>query len=140
MIGRCLASLLVVLATWSSTSIANDVLAFDAPEQQQRYRILIEELRCPKCQNQNLEDSNAGIAIDLRNQVYKMINDGQSNEQIIDYMVARYGEFVLYRPVHNASTALLWYGPFALVVIGTLIFVLVIVRNKRHQSKKDSES
>lgn len=140
MIGRCLAVLLLVLGGWSCASMANDVLTFESPKQQQRYRTLIEELRCPKCQNQNLEDSNAGIAVDLRNLVYKMINEGKSDEQIIDYMVARYGEFVLYRPVHDRSTAVLWYGPFVLVAIGALIFIVVVLKNRQRASKKDINS
>jgi cytochrome c-type biogenesis protein CcmH len=110
-------------------------LEFKSTEDQQRFRLLTEELRCPKCQNQNLEDSNAGIAIDLRNQIYTMINEGQTSEEIVDYMVARYGEFVLYRPVHDQSTAILWYGPFALLLIGAVIFVLVMVKNQRRINK-----
>jgi len=118
-----------------STSYATEVLEFKSTEDQQRFRLLTEELRCPKCQNQNLEDSNAGIAIDLRNQIYTMINEGQTSEEIVDYMVARYGEFVLYRPVHDQSTAILWYGPFALLLIGAVIFVLVMVKNQRRINK-----
>jgi len=118
-----------------STSYATEVLEFKSTEDQQRFRLLTEELRCPKCQNQNLEDSNAGIAIDLRNQIYTMINEGQTSEEIVEYMVARYGEFVLYRPVHDQSTAILWYGPFALLLIGAVIFVLVMVKNQRRINK-----
>lgn len=116
---------------------ANEVLEFASPQQAQRYHTLTEELRCPKCQNQNLEDSNAGIAVDLRNQVYTMIQQGQTDQQIIDYMVARYGEFVLYRPVQNASTAILWYGPFVLMGVGALIFVAVVINNRRKARKGD---
>lgn len=138
MIGRLLTAVLLTLSVWASAVIAMEVVEFSSPEDQQRYRILTEELRCPKCQNQNLEDSNAGIAVDLRNQIYTMINEGKSNEEIVDYMVARYGEFVLYRPVHDQSTAVLWYGPFALLLIGALIFIIVMLKNKR-QSNKDAE-
>ncbi|MBM6551282.1 cytochrome c-type biogenesis protein [Marinomonas ostreistagni] len=114
---------------------AEEVVQFASPERAERYNTLIEELRCPKCQNQNLEDSNAGIAVDLRQQVYSMIQAGQSDEQIIDYMVARYGEFVLYRPVQKPSTAILWYGPFALLLVGALIFIGVTVNNRRKARK-----
>ncbi|SBS24819.1 Cytochrome c-type biogenesis protein CcmH precursor [Marinomonas aquimarina] len=137
MIGRWVIAALCMLSVWGGAVFATEVLEFNSPDEQQRYRVLIEELRCPKCQNQNLEDSNAGIAIDLRNQVYSMINEGKSNDEIVDYMVARYGEFVLYRPVHDQSTAVLWYGPFALLLIGALIFILVVVKNKR-QANKDA--
>ena len=127
--------LITLIGLCVSTSYAMEVLEFKSTEDQQRFRLLTEELRCPKCQNQNLEDSNAGIAIDLRNQIYTMINEGQTSEEIVDYMVARYGEFVLYRPVHDQSTAILWYGPFALLLIGAVIFVLVIVKNQRRINK-----
>ncbi|RUM53880.1 MAG: cytochrome c-type biogenesis protein CcmH [Marinomonas sp.] len=127
--------LITLIGLCVSTSYATEVLEFKSTEDQQRFRLLTEELRCPKCQNQNLEDSNAGIAIDLRNQIYTMINEGQTSEEIVDYMVARYGEFVLYRPVHDQSTAILWYGPFALLLIGAVIFVLVMVKNQRRINK-----
>ncbi|MBJ7549276.1 cytochrome c-type biogenesis protein [Marinomonas ostreistagni] len=135
MIGSLIRAATLFLIFWGSNVIAMEVLEFKTPEDQLRYRILTEELRCPKCQNQNLEDSNAGIAVDLRNQIYRMVNDGQSNEQIVDYMVARYGEFVLYRPVHDQSTAILWYGPFALLIIGALVFVIVVIKNKRQTDR-----
>lgn len=127
--------LITLIGLCVSTSYATEVLEFKSTEDQQRFRLLTEELRCPKCQNQNLEDSNAGIAIDLRNQIYTMINEGQTSEEIVDYMVARYGEFVLYRPVHDQSTAILWYGPFALLLIGAVIFMLVMVKNQRRINK-----
>ena len=127
--------LITLIGLCVSTSYAMEVLEFKSTEDQQRFRLLTEELRCPKCQNQNLEDSNAGIAIDLRNQIYTMINEGQTSEEIVDYMVARYGEFVLYRPVHDQSTAILWYGPFALLLIVAVIFVLVMVKNQRRINK-----
>lgn len=127
--------LITLIGLCVSTSYATEVLEFKSTEDQQRFRLLTEELRCPKCQNQNLEDSNAGIAVDLRNQIYTMINEGQTSEEIVDYMVARYGEFVLYRPVHDQSTAILWYGPFALLLIGAVIFVLVMVKNQRRINK-----
>ena len=138
MIGRLLSLVLLTIGVWGGAAIAMEVLEFQTSEDQERYRVLTEELRCPKCQNQNLEDSNAGIAVDLRNQIYAMVNDGKSNQEIIDYMVARYGEFVLYRPVHDSSTAVLWYGPFVLLLVGGLIFILVVFKNKR-QSDKDAK-
>ena len=85
---------------------------FDTAEQEEAYNKLIFELRCLVCQNQNLADSNAELAQDLRREVYKMISSGQSENEVVDFMVARYGDFVLYRPPMNTSTALLWVGPF----------------------------
>lgn len=118
---------------------ASEVVTFDSPDQAQRYRVLIEELRCPKCQNQNLEDSNAGIAVDLRQQIYGMITQGKSDQEIVEYMVARYGEFVLYRPAHNQSTMVLWYGPFALLLIGAAIFIVVMRKNKRAKTSVNGD-
>lgn len=136
MIKTAYKGLLLIAVLLSSYAMALEVRDFSRPEYEPRYRILIEELRCPKCQNQNLEDSNAGIAVDLRQQIFTMIEAGQSDEQIIHYLVARYGEFVLYRPAHSASTAVLWYGPFALLVFGALIFVWVIGRSGRRQTEE----
>lgn len=76
------------------------------------------ELRCLVCQNQSIADSNAGLAVDLRNQIRTQISAGKTDQEIRDFMVARYGDFVLYRPPLKASTALLWVGPFVLLVIG----------------------
>lgn len=113
------------------------VLEFSSSLDEQRYHSMIAELRCPKCQNQNLADSNAEIAIDLRQQVYDMVNAGISDSEIIAYMVARYGEFVLYRPQKNANNFLLWYGPFILLGMGLIGFLLVIRNNRRHRTNKE---
>ncbi len=84
------------------------------------------ELRCLVCQNQTIADSNAGLAVDLRNQVRDMLQRGNTPEQITEYMTARYGDFVLYRPPVKSTTAVLWYGPAALLVlaVGVLLFIV----------------
>lgn len=81
-----------------SAMAATDIYQFETPEQEQRFRVLLDELRCPKCQNQSLADSDAGIAQDMRARVEIMIKEGKSNDEIVDYFVARYGNFVSYRP------------------------------------------
>ncbi|MCW8901131.1 MAG: cytochrome c-type biogenesis protein CcmH, partial [Gammaproteobacteria bacterium] len=91
---------------------------------------LIDELRCLVCQNQNLADSNASLAVDLRKQVYKMINEGQSDKEILDFMVTRYGDFVLYRPPFKTSTILLWIGPFIILAIGLIVLMRFIFQRK----------
>ena len=116
---------------FSISSMAEEFLTFSSPLNQTRYQSLIEELRCPKCQNQNLADSASGIAVDLRDQVYQMIEAKKSDQEIVDYMVARYGEFVLYRPQHSSATFLLWYGPFILLGFGFCAFVLVVIANRK---------
>lgn len=122
---------LTLLLSLTSTIYASfEVKEFASPQQEQRYKKLVDELRCLVCQNQNLADSNASLAVDLRNQVYKMISEGQSDKEIMDYMVTRYGDFVLYRPPFNASTFLLWVGPFIILVIGLVVLIRFIRQRK----------
>ncbi|MCB1687798.1 MAG: cytochrome c-type biogenesis protein CcmH [Halioglobus sp.] len=99
---------------------------FSSPELEERYQQLSEELRCPKCQNQNIADSNAPIAQDLRKLLHQQLEAGASNEEILDYMVARYGEFVRYRPRFGGTTVFLWLAPILLLLaaIGVLLATL----------------
>ena len=105
-------------------------------EDEPRFNELANELRCMVCQNQSIADSNAELARDFRNQVKEKINAGQSNEDIVDFMVARYGDYILYRPPFNIATALLWIGPFLLVAIG---FIIVIRVRKRQGIDADNK-
>jgi cytochrome c-type biogenesis protein CcmH len=102
---------------------------FDEPSEQKRYQALISELRCLVCQNQSLADSNADLAQDMRQQVYDMITSGSTDGEIIDFMVARFGDFVLYRPPLNPKTLLLWIGPFVLC-IGAVCLLIAVVRKR----------
>ena len=108
---------------------------FSSPDLEARYHTLSQELRCPKCQNQNLADSGSGIAVDLRELVHQMIEQGKTDQEIVDYMVARYGSFVLYRPQHSTATFLLWYGPFILLGIGLLAFIAVVRTNRKRRGQ-----
>jgi cytochrome c-type biogenesis protein CcmH len=108
--------------------------AFNSPEDEARYQQLTEELRCLVCQNQNLADSNAELAQDLRNQTYEMVQAGKSNEEIVAYMVQRYGDFVLYRPPLRPATFLLWGGPFLILAIGVIILLAFIRRRTKEQA------
>jgi len=94
-----------------------------------RFQALIKELRCPKCQNQNLADSNSPIAQDLRKEVYELLMLGKADIEIVDFMVQRYGEFVLYRPRVSQLTYVLWFGPAVLILLGAIV-VIIIVRRK----------
>ena len=107
---------------------AIDVYTFDTPAQEQTFRELTRELRCPKCQNQDIADSNAGLAKDLRDKTYQMVREGKNKEEVVDYMVARYGNFILYDPPLMASTLILWLGPLLVIVIGA---ATVVVRSRR---------
>ena len=95
---------------------------------EKRVRDLSHELRCLVCQNQTLADSNAPLAVDLRNQVREQLKSGRSERDVVDFLVARYGDFVLYRPPLKASTVLLWAGPFVLLAFGLLLLILKIRR------------
>lgn len=98
------------------------------------FRELAEELRCPKCQNQNLADSNAMIASDLRRELYKQVKAGKDGPSIVEFMVNRYGEFVLYKPKMNSMTLVLWFGPVGLALLAILIFI-VVVRSRRKKAQ-----
>jgi cytochrome c-type biogenesis protein CcmH len=100
-----------------------------------RVKSLGEELRCLVCQNQTIADSSAPLALDLRNQIRTQVAQGRTDGQIRDYMVERYGDFVLYRPPFKATTAILWIGPFALVLAGFAIAVAVVKRRRREEER-----
>ena len=102
-----------------------------SPEEERRLRALEGELRCLVCQNQTLADSDADLAVDLRRQVESLVAEGRSDQQIKDYLVERYGDFVLYRPPVQRNTLALWIGPFALLGIGVLAWLLVQRRSRR---------
>ena len=108
---------------------------FESTEQSDRYRNLTSELRCLVCQNQNIADSNADLAKDLRDKVYELIMVGKSDADIINFMVNRYGDFVLYRPPLKASTVVLWLSPFLVVVISLALLVRFIRRRRQTQPK-----
>jgi len=131
--------LLIMLLLWLplSAQAAIDSFEFRDDEARQRFQHLTAELRCPKCQNQNIADSNSPIAQDLRTEIHRMVQQGDSDQDIIDFMVARYGEFVLYRPRVTAQTLVLWYGPFVLLAIGAVV-VLVMTRRRKRAGSSDA--
>lgn len=125
----------VLFLAFSATVHARiETHVFDSPEDEARYQTLTEELRCLVCQNQNLADSNAELAQDLRRQTYDMVQAGKSNEEIVAYMVERYGDFVLYRPPLRTSTLLLWAGPFLILAVGVAILLGFIRARAREDS------
>ncbi len=128
-IKKCLLTLLTMIMLSPAFAVI-DTYQFNDAEQQQRFFILTNELRCPKCQNQSIADSNAPIAQDLRREVHRLLLDGADDQKIIAFMLDRYGDFVLYRPRLDSKTAILWFGPFVLLMLG-VISVLMIVRKHR---------
>ncbi|HEX6414540.1 MAG TPA: cytochrome c-type biogenesis protein [Burkholderiales bacterium] len=100
------------------------------PEMEKRVTALATELRCLVCQNQTLADSNAPLAVDLRNQIREQLKSGKSERDVMEYMVARYGDFVLYRPPLKATTIALWAGPFVFLVLGAWILLVRLLRRR----------
>lgn len=107
-----------------------DIYQFDSVAEEQRFRELLVQLRCPKCQNQAISDSDAPIARDMRQQVAEMIRAGRSDEEIVDYFVQRYGDFVSYRPPLTPQTMILWLAPL-MALAGGLLLVLFQIRRAR---------
>lgn len=132
---RLLACLLIWVAMPVAAIPVGTPLEFASPAQEEQYQTLIRELRCTVCQNQSLVDSNAGLARDLRRNIYQMTRAGQGQEQITEFMVSRYGDFVLYRPPLQPNTYLLWFGPFLFLLVGVLVLVAVIGRQRRGHDK-----
>lgn len=112
---------------------------FPTAELQQRYQVLLEELRCLVCQNQSLADSHAELAQDLRDEVHRMLTEELTDEEIRAFMVERYGDFVLYKPPIKTSTLLLWFGPFVLITIALLILWRQVIRQKRQDTTLSDE-
>lgn len=106
-----------------------EVRQFPDPKLETRYHRLIEELRCLVCQNQSLADSNADLAEDLRGEIYTMLLAGKNDREVIDFLVSRYGDFVLYRPPIKPTTILLWFGPFIALALG--VFTLWLLTRRR---------
>ncbi len=133
----------VILAVFAALTFslaaqaAIEVYEFDNLKQEQQFKELSHTLRCPKCQNNTISDSNAELAQDLRHKVYEMTKEGKSKDEIVDYMVARYGNFVTYNPPFTLATAILWLGPLAVVLIG---FTLIVIRSRKSKVKAVANS
>ena len=122
---------LILVMQLPFTHASVEFRTFERPDLEARYNVMVDELRCLVCQNQNLKGSNSDLAKDMRNKVYEMIAAEKTNKEIIDYMVARYGDFVLYKPPLKNTTLLLWFGPFVLLLIASVVgFSLVRSRSR----------
>ena len=122
-----LTALFCSVSAWASI----DVLNFTSPDQEKEYQQLTQELRCPQCQNNNIADSNATIAVDMRAKVVELLQEGKSKQQVVNYMVQRYGNFVTYDPPLTAATIMLWVLPLLLVLFG---IALVLRRRTKIQN------
>lgn len=124
-----LLSLLLLTGAAQATQV---LIEFKSPEQRALFKELTHELRCPKCQNQNIADSNAVVAVDMRNKTLELVQQGQTKEQVLDYMKSRYGDFVHYQPPLNKFTLILWLLP-ALMVLGLILLLLARRRADRDE-------
>jgi len=129
-----LALLLACMPAIAIAQVATDPtpLQFNDTVEEQRFRALVSELRCVMCQNQSLADSNAQIAHDLRREVLDLMRQGKSNAEVKDFLVARYGEFVLYRPRVAGKTWLLWLGPIVLLLVGGMVVAHIVRKRSGH--------
>ena len=129
---------LFLLLLSSAAMAVEDVVKFSDESLRPRYQQLLEELRCPKCQNQNLADSNSAISQDLRAEVQRLLGEGLTDAEIKEYLKNRYSEFILYRPELNRTTWFLWAAPVVLVLLGGLI-VLRLSRRKKPSASQESD-
>lgn len=125
---------LLLLCMSASTWASFDSYEFETALERERFAVLTEELRCPKCQNQNIADSDAPIAQDLRREIHEQIQSGADDEAIVAFMVARYGDFVRYKPVLSTKTGLLWGAPLLFLLIGVGLLLNLRQRKKQTQS------
>ncbi len=132
-------SLLLALISFSSYAGEATTMAAD-PVLEKRVMAVSHELRCLVCQNQTIADSDAELAVDLRNQVREMLVAGKTEDEIVDYMVVRYGDFIRYRPPVKSTTYILWFGPFVLFAVGLGLLVLNIKKRKPNANQSDVET
>ncbi len=139
--GRLRILLTAAVLALACQAVAQEPLIFMSPEQEARFNELTLELRCLVCQNQNLADSDAPLAQDLRKEIYKMMQAGQSNEEIKMFLVDRYGDFVLYKPPVKGNTLALWLAPAILLLGGGLVVVLIVRKRTRMfaEDKKENQ-
>ena len=123
--------LLVSVQGMSWAVIDGHKYPFDSDTDAERFAQLAEDLRCPKCQNQNLADSDAPVAADLRDKVYQLLQEGKSDDEVVNYLVARYGDFVRYKPPFRLDTILLWLSPIILLFLGGLLIRRLVSQQKR---------
>jgi cytochrome c-type biogenesis protein CcmH len=130
---------LSLFALTSQAVVNGHKYPFDNDVDTERFEILAEELRCPKCQNQNLADSNAPVASDLRDKVYELMIEGKTDDEIVGYLVDRYGDFVRYNPPVQKNTFFLWFAPGVMVLIALMIIISLTRGNKKSQPLNEEE-
>jgi len=119
---------MILVLSYQSLAVANSTYPLDSPKKEAQFQYLLKDLRCLVCQNQDLADSNAGLARDLRDEVYAHVQAGESDDEIMRYLTMRYGDFILFKPPVKAVTSMLWFGPALFLAIGLFLFL----RKTRH--------
>jgi len=137
---RAAAMTLLWLAASSPSWAIDKEVAFDDPVLNARYVALVREIRCPKCLNESIADSDAPVAADLRREVRRLIGEGASDEDVKNFLSARYGEFILYRPRLNQTTWALWAGPFVFLLIGAIVFWRILQTRRTQPIDEDAIS
>ncbi len=128
----------ICCAAYKTTALAaEERLVFSTPEKKQIYRKLTQEMRCLKCQNQNLADSPAGLAEDLKREIFLMVEEGRTAAYVTDFMVSRYGDFILYKPSFKPLTLVLWLAPFVLMLLG--LFTILKMTKGRDSSTEQTD-
>lgn len=127
-------AIILLAFLWAPLAFSAGIAAPD-PIIEARLKALSAELRCLVCQNESLADSHAELAADLRKEIRTLMEQGSSDQQVIEYLVARYGDFIRFRPPLKTTTYALWFGPFVLAILGSLLFIYYLIRRRRRQSE-----
>ncbi len=135
-----LSALLLWLAATTALATNIEVYDFDSPQQERTYKELTSELRCLVCQNQDIADSNAELAQDMRHKVFRMLKEGKTKQEIIDFMVQRYGDFVRYKPPFKGKTLVLWIGPFVIFVLAVALMLRAIARARQRDERAEIDA
>lgn len=114
---------LFIISYMTHAKEVGSLYSFNSAQKEAQFQYLLKDLRCLVCQNQDLADSNATLAVDLRQQIYDLVQEGKSDQEIIEFLTARYGDFILFNPPIKAVTAILWFGPLVFLVLGFLILI-----------------
>ena len=140
LVAAALCVLCLYLAGTPTARGAVEIEQLSTAELEARYQVLIEEMRCPKCQNQNLAGSDSPVAQDLRREIRRLLEEGFSDQEITDYMVARYGDFVLYRPPLQRNTVALWVAPGVFAALGLLALIVIVVRSRSGNGARQDDA
>ncbi|KTD47363.1 cytochrome c-type biogenesis protein CcmH [Legionella rubrilucens] len=130
---KWLTHILIIMFCSLGVAQASSFYPLDSPQKEAQFNHLLKELRCLVCQNQDLADSNADLAKDLREQVYDLVREGKSDSEIIQYLTDRYGDFILFNPPVKAVTVLLWFGPILFLALGLLVFWRTGLKQVAHE-------